>query len=152
MDDINRGDGHHGILAQFDENANQIFHAADHTHQHTWDNNTAGDWTMRGTTSVAPSSGQIVGGAASGYTMRPNYAHNDVQIWADDIMVKNRNLTRAVEDMALLLKMIVEKYDLHEVKKLVEDTEVAVWAQDAKYNEKDVCEKKEHLDEKLFEI
>ena len=51
--------------------------------------------------------------------------------------------------MALLLKIIVEKYDLHEVKKLVEESEIAVWAQDGKY---DVCEKKEHLDEKLFEI
>jgi ribosomal protein L7/L12 len=51
--------------------------------------------------------------------------------------------------MATLLKMIVEKYDLHEVKKLVEDTEVAIWAE----CKKDMAEeKKEHLDEKLFEI
>ena len=67
-------------------------------------------------------------------------------------MIENRHLTKVIEDMAILLKMIVKKYDLHEVSKLVEETEVAIWAHDAKYREDLVEEKKEHLDEKLFEI
>jgi hypothetical protein len=134
------GDGHHGVLAQYDENGNFIGNY--HTHQHTWPGNN---------TTVAPSSGWIGGSGDS--IINSNYGYNnDVQIWADDIMVKNKNLTKVVEDMALLLKTIVEKYNLHEVKKFVEDTEIAIWAQDGKYDVKDVCEKKEHLDEKLFEI
>jgi hypothetical protein len=77
----------------------------------------------------------------------------NVQIDAERIMFQTKNLTRGLEDMARLLKMIVEKYDLHEVKKLVEYTEVAVWAKDGEYRAKDICEeKKKHLDEKLFEI
>ncbi len=119
-------------------------------HQHTWNN---GDWTMQGSTTVVPSAGMIGGyDNYSNLTLDRNCINADIQIWADDIMVKNRNLTKAVEDMALLLKMIVEKYDLHEVKELVEDTEIAIWAQDAKYDVEDVCVKKDHLDEKLFEI
>ena len=142
------GDGHHEILAQYDEHGNLIggntFRSAgDHTHQHTWPGNS---------TTVAPSAGWVGGG----YTYRPNdynLQYNnfpDVSIDVDKIMFQNKNLTKAVQDMALLLKIIVDKYDLHEVKKLVEESEIAVWAQDGKY--KDICEKKEHLDEKLFEI
>jgi hypothetical protein len=118
-------------------------------HQHTWHNN-AGDWTMQGSTTVVPSAGMI-GGIAdySNMTLDRSCINNDVQFWTNDIMVNNKNLTKAVEDMATLLKMIVEKYDLHEVKKLVEDTEVAIWAECKKDM---VEEKKEHLDEKLFEI
>ncbi len=117
-------------------------------HQHTWNN---GDWFMQGSTTVVPSAGMI-GGIAdySNMTLEGRCINNDVQFWVDDIMVNNKNLTRAVEDMATLLKMIVEKYDLHEVKKLVEDTEIAIWAE----CKKDMVEekKKDHLDEKLFEI
>ena len=145
------GDGHHEILAQYDEHGNFI--ADYHTHQHTWPGNS---------TTVAPSSGWIGGsgnysirGAAS-YNTPFIYQHNnynpDVSIDVDKIMFQNKNLTKAIQDMALLLKTIVEKYDLHEVKELVEDTEIAVWAQDGKYDIKEVCEKKEHLDDKLFEI
>jgi hypothetical protein len=149
-----RGDGHHGILAQYDEDGNHVRgdqcsstghqHGHVHTiglnsHQHTWNN---GDWTMQGSNTVAPTD-------YSNMTLDRSCINNDVQFWTNDIMVNNKNLTKAVEDMATLLKMIVEKYDLHEVKKLVEDTEVAIWAE----CKKDMAEeKKEHLDEKLFEI
>jgi hypothetical protein len=136
------GDGHHGILAQYDENGNYI--ANFHTHQHTWPGNS---------TTVAPSSGWI--GGSGDYTDRLNY-HNitpaDIRFNTKEIMIENRHLTKVIEDMAILLKMIVEKYDLHEVKKLVEETEVAIWAQDGKYREDLVEEKKDHLDDKLFEI
>jgi hypothetical protein len=108
-------------------------------HNHTWYDSTT----------VAPTAGWIGGSATDISSIRidHNYRGNDVQFWADDIMVQNRNLTKAMEDMATLLKIIVERYDLHEVKELVEKSEVAVWAQD-----KEVREKKDHLDEKLFEI
>jgi hypothetical protein len=145
------GDGHHGALAQFDENGNTIngWVGASHNHQHTWNYNSH-------THTIPPTADWIGGSSPTDYTsfnIGPNFMNNDVQFWANDIMVNNKNLTRAVEDMALLLKMIVDKYDLHEVKKLVDDTEIAIWAQDGKYNVKDIVEeKKEHLDEKLFEI
>jgi hypothetical protein len=136
------GDGHHQTLAQYDENGN--FMTNYHTHQHTWPGNS---------TTVAPSSGWI--GGSGDYTDRLNY-HNftpaDIHFNTREIMIENRHLTKVIEDMAILLKMIVEKYDLHEVKKLVEETEVAIWAHDGKYREDLVEEKKEHLDEKLFEI
>ena len=119
-------------------------------HQHTWND---GDWTMQGSTTIVPSAGMI-GGITdySTMTLNRNYINADMQVNAERIMFQNKNLTKAVEDMAILLKMIVEKYDLHEVRKLVEETEVATWAHDAKYREDLVEEKKEHLDEKLFEI
>jgi len=131
------GDGQHTILAQYDENGNLV--AGNHTHQHTWDNGNTGGW-YGGTVP----NGNVV--------LNRDYVNADIVFNTSDIMIENRHLTKVIEDMAILLKMIVEKYDLHEVKKLVEETEVATWAHDAKYREDLVEEKKEHLDEKLFEI
>ncbi len=119
-------------------------------HNHTWPGSN--------TYTVPPTAGWVggvVGNTAGNWTnmsLEHNHSLPDIRFNSSDIMIQNRHLTKVIEDMAILLKMIVEKYDLHEVKKLVEETEVAIWAHDAKYREDLVEEKKDHLDEKLFEI
>jgi len=136
-------------------NMNVTGHAQGHVHTWAPDAHQHG-WYDGNTTTVLPSAGWI-GGTTGNWVMRNNNHYFDrnveVAIDAERIMFQNKNLTKGLEDMALLLKMIVEKYDLHEVKELMESSEIAVWAKDGEYRVKDICEeKKEHLDEKLFEI
>ncbi len=114
-------------------------------HNHTWPGSN--------TYTVPPTAGWYGGTVPdSNMIVNSNPYNTDIVFNTSDIMIENRHLTKVIEDMATLLKVIVEKYDLHEVRKLVEETEVATWAHDAKYREDMVEEKKEHLDEKLFEI
>jgi len=74
----------------------------------------------------------------------------------DSIYVNEKNLTEAIEDMAFVLKAMAEKYDLKEVKPMIENESIKAWADAGEKRILGELEKKEeekkHIDDKLFEI
>jgi len=115
-----------------------------HGHVHTW-------------TNVPPSAGWMF---YDNNTTDWRYSNGTIDIGSgyrnDSIYVNDKNLTEAIEDMAFVLKAMAEKYDLKEVKPMIENEAIKAWADAGEKRILGDLEKKEkeqkHIDDKLFEI
>ncbi len=134
----------HSHLTGLTDEDHQVYYSAPnhtHGHVHTW-------------TNVAPTAGWMY---YDNNTTKWNYDSN-IKLHTGhedgDIYVNDKNLTEAIEDMAFVLKAMAEKYDLKEVKPMIENEAIKAWADAGEKRILGDLEKKEekHIDDKLFEI
>lgn len=139
----------HGSLRGLANDEQPQYYSAPN-HSHGFGHNHTHEWKTY--TNVSPESGWLY---YDKYTSQWDNV-TDIKLHTGHdggLFVNDKNLTEAIEDMAFVLKAMAEKYDLKEVKPMIENEAIKAWA-DA--GEKriigEVKEKEKHMDDKLFEI
>ena len=139
----------------FDDHVQYAVSAPNHSHGLNYTSHEQGHNHMW--TNVAPSAGWVYyDGNTNNWKDFGNITIGTDNQKYDSIYVNDKNLTEVIEDMAFVLRAMSEKYDLKEVKPMIENEAIKVWADAGEKRilgeKKEKKEDIEQMDEKLFEI